>query len=327
MNIGPFLVLILSGLLLVSCPDELPDPQGAAPEIDTESLAKGVGEGQKEDPEPKPKPTSLSEKNGEKSTEPVAEPKRDPVRKAEGGILRNKADGAELVRIPEGYFPLGRDGGPAEEGPAHEAFLAAYYIYRHEVTRAMFARFLNETASPYSGEGLLKAEGGWKPEKDSDDLPQVQVTWDEAAAYAKWAGGALPTEAQWEAAARGTSPGPFPWGAKPVNVGLCNCRGFGPGTLVSIGALPDGQSPFGCLHMAGNALEWCRDTFAEDAYRSRGKTTKNPLHDQPSFSRVLRGGGFVSPPKACTVTSRTGLDPKTRLPWIGFRVVVEKRKE
>jgi formylglycine-generating enzyme required for sulfatase activity len=245
----------------------------------------------------------------------------------ERGLFRNRKDGAVLELIPEGYYPLGRDDGSPAEVPAHEVFLDPYYIYRTEVTRDMYARYLGESGDEYGGKQLKQTGGKWQPRPGEVDLPITELNWEEARAYATWAGGTLPTEAQWEAAARGTSAGPHPWGAESPDGNRCNCRESGPGTLLPAGSLEGGRSPFGCLDMSGNAAEWCLDVFAEDAYAKRGSMERNPVHGGDSFSRVLRGGGYVSPARACSVTTRTGLDPGERLSWVGFRVVLLTKKD
>jgi iron(II)-dependent oxidoreductase len=258
--------------------------------------------------------------------------KRGPVlfsgiRHSAQGIYRNERDAAELAWVPGGFYPIGRDGGRSEEGPAHEVFLSGYYIYKEEVTLEMFVRFLRESGMDWPGESLVRTEDGPAPDPARRRMPVTGVTWEEAWAYASWAGGDLPTEAQWEAAARGPEPGPFPWGTGDPGAKRCNCAEAGRGDLVEVGTLKDGASPFGCLDMAGNAVEWCLDFFLEKAYENRNALAKEPVMLEPTPSRSLRGGGYVSPPAGCTVTSRAGLDPKMRAPWIGFRVVLRPRSD
>jgi iron(II)-dependent oxidoreductase len=242
----------------------------------------------------------------------------------EKGRIVNPKDGAFLVRIPDGYYPMGREGGPKEEVPAHEVFLDDAFLYETEVTRAMYARFLNETKTAYEGEQLARNAGSWSAAEGTSLLPVTNLTWSESRAYAEWAGGDLPLEVQWEAAARGTGEGPFPWGDAPATAERALLGAGKDGAAGPVRALPLGRSPFGCFGMCGNAAEWCRDAFDAGAYGTRGSMARNPWRDDPeAYSRVIRGGGFVSPPKTATVTARTGLDPDVRLPWVGFRVVVE----
>ncbi|MHC4781008.1 MAG: formylglycine-generating enzyme family protein, partial [Planctomycetota bacterium] len=177
----------------------------------------------------------------------------------ERGMFRNDRDDAVLELISEGYFPLGRDAGSEAEGPAHEVFLDSFFLYRHEVTRAMYATYLTRTGREYHGAQLKKTGDKWTPISGESELPLTQLTWHEARAYAQWAGGDLPTEAQWEASARGEGNGPYPWGAELPGEDRCNCKG-GPGKLTPVGTFPRGRSPFGCHDMGGNAAEWCLDT-------------------------------------------------------------------
>ncbi|GEM_PF-2840166 len=258
------------------------------------------------------------------ATDPV--PVRGVRREGEG-VFQNDRDGAGMVWVPPGFYPQGRGEGPPEEGPAHEVFLDGFYLYTKEVTLEMFASFLEQAGLDWPGEGLRRTEDGWAPVEGQGDEPVTGVTWEEATMYAAWAGGSLPSEAQWEAAARGNGSDPFPWGAGPPDESRCNCAGVGPGRPVPAGSRTPGASPFGCLDMAGNAAEWCQDTFRRDAYARRQALSKEPLETAPSTSRSIRGGGFVSPPEACRVTARTGLDPRCRMAWLGFRVVVVPKEK
>jgi serine/threonine protein kinase/formylglycine-generating enzyme required for sulfatase activity len=247
------------------------------------------------------------------------------VRTEKKGVYLYEKVGVEMVRMSGGSYPMGRDGGKAAEGPAHSVSLSPYFIYRTEVTNAMFAKYLNESGKTTAAPGLTREGNAWVPAAGRENEPVTNITWDEAAAYAKWSGGSLPTEAQWEAAARGTGSGPYPWGEAEPDKERCNCRGAGPGALMAATSLPPGASPAGALHMAGNVAEWCSDTFHEDAYKNRKSGDRDPLEARESFSRVLRGGGFQSPPAMCAVYVRIGLAPNTKMPWIGFRVVMPEK--
>jgi serine/threonine protein kinase/formylglycine-generating enzyme required for sulfatase activity len=240
------------------------------------------------------------------------------------GVYFYEKDKVELILVPAGSYTIGRNDGSPDEGPAHTVELSAFYIYSTEVTNAMFAIFLNRTRRDSNATGIRKEKGAFEAQPGKADHPVTGVTWDEARAYAQWAKGDLPSEAQWEAAARGKSAGPFPWGDTPPAPDLCNGRGLGPGATVAVTTLPKGVTPQGLHHMAGNVAEWCLDFFSEEAYKA--KTPKpNPVWEKPSFSRVLRGGGFLTPPKACSVTARIGLDPDTSMAWIGFRVTLKAK--
>jgi len=209
----------------------------------------------------------------------------------------NPRDGAALVWVPAGPFRMGetqlhdayRDGGWQEvlsvawealhgrrtnDAPPHTVDLDGYWLYRTEVTVAQYRRFCRATSR------ALPPAPDWKWQ---DTHPIVNVSWDDAAAYAAWAGAALPTEAQWEKAARGTDGRAYPWGdvwdpAKCVNYAK---------TTHPVGSIPAGASPYGALDMAGNAWEWCADWYDFAYYRTA------PMHNPPGpvtgRARVLRG--------------------------------------
>lgn len=214
----------------------------------------------------------------------------------------NPKDGAVMVCIPEGEFIMGNTQADiaammreneisrrywfAPEQPQHRVYLDGYWIYKYEVTVAQYRKFCKATghnmpASP---------RWGWK-----DNHPIINVSWNDATAYANWAGVRLPTEAQWEKAARGTDGRKFPWGnkwdaskcANSVNIRL---RGPKP-----VGSYPGDISPYGAHDMAGNVCEWCADWFDKKYY---GKSPRrNPTGPASGQVRALRGnswgGGYV----------------------------------
>jgi formylglycine-generating enzyme required for sulfatase activity len=196
---------------------------------------------------------------------------------------------------------MGSDRGEADEKPARKVTLGGYWMYKTEVTVAQYRKYCEAT-----GASMPDAPGwGWK-----DAHPIVNVSWDDAAAYCKWAGVTLPTEAQWENAARGTDGREYPWGnawdaSKCVNsVSPGSARSTAP-----VGSIPSAASLYGCLDMAGNAFEWCADWYAGSAYITAGDL--DPTGPTQGVSRVLRGGSWsdVSPDNfrcACRNSRRPG---------------------
>jgi formylglycine-generating enzyme required for sulfatase activity len=156
-------------------------------------------------------------------------------------------------------------------------------MYKNLVTVAQYRGFCQAT-----GRSMPDAPPwGWH-----DDHPIVNVSWDDAKAYAKWAGVSLPTEAQWEKAARGTDGREYPWG-NDWDASKCRCSKtqFGDaGSTSPVGSYPAGGSPYGCLDMAGNVCEWCADRYGQDYYAS--SPARNPTGPESGDRRVLRGGSW-----------------------------------
>ncbi|MCS6775882.1 MAG: SUMF1/EgtB/PvdO family nonheme iron enzyme [Chloroherpetonaceae bacterium] len=230
-----------------------------------------------------------------------------------------------MVRIEAGPFRMGTNtGGEPDERPGRQVYLPAFWIDVHEVTNGQYRRFCEATGHrppPHWNNGTFPP--------GQEDWPVVYVTWEDAAAYAKWAGKRLPTEAEWEKAARGTDGRDYPWGNTfdPRHAALEEAR-FG-----KVGRFPSGASPYGCLDMAGNVWEWTADWY--DAYPGAprypvtriGPITYSPLsiHYGKKY-KVIRGGGAFEY-YSISNTGRTA-DRARALPFagyigLGFRCVMD----
>lgn len=198
-----------------------------------------------------------------------------------GDTCMNPKDGAVMVWVPAGEFLTGSDCGYLDEKPSHKVYLDGYWIYKYEVTVGQYRKFCQETGRSMP----ITPFFGWK-----DRYPIVNVYWREATDYAKWAGMRLPTEAEWEKAARGPDGRTYPWGSRWDPSSCNNCLS-GQMHPQPVGSYPKGASPYGCLDMAGNVWEWCDDWFSKDYYKT--SPYKNPKGSVSGTYHVLKGGGWI----------------------------------
>ena len=239
-------------------------------------------------------------------------------------------DGALMVLVPAGPFPMGvpkgdRDGG-RDEYPRHEVYLDAYYIDKFEVTNGRYLEFVRATGHrpPQNVKDPSRNlwQGGLIPESIAD-RPVINVDWYDADAYCKWAGKQLPTEAEWEKAARGTDDRRFPWGnVEPTHKHLnYNQRWQGEKTLMPVGSYAAGKSPFGAYDMAGNVWEWVADWYDPLYYEQSPE--RNPKGPELGTHKVLRSSGWeVETPLVRSVT-RVKSDPLNRNHSTGFRCAAD----
>ncbi|MCO6451972.1 MAG: SUMF1/EgtB/PvdO family nonheme iron enzyme [Caldilineales bacterium] len=202
----------------------------------------------------------------------------------------------ELVRVPAGEFLMGSDpkrdkDARSGEQPQHRVYLSEYYIGKYPVTQGQYAAFVRASGH--------KSEGGWEAGSGKDDHPVVRVSWNDAVAFCRWlskASGhaiALPTEAQWEKAARGEDGRIFPWG-DVFDGAKANTEENGNKGTTPVGKYsPQSDSPYGAADMAGNVWEWCTDTYSISVYQGRDKKTVSDPDWQGGVGRVLRGGSWI----------------------------------
>jgi formylglycine-generating enzyme required for sulfatase activity len=212
-------------------------------------------------------------------------------------------DGAEMVLVPSGAFSMG----DTPEFPAHKVMLDAFYIDTYEVTNALYRRFRDATGRA--------APDSWRDSKfNGPTQPVVGVTWDDADTFCTWAGKRLPSEAEWEKAARGTDGRSYPWGNQ-WDVRRTNTFHSGVGRTTPVGSYPTGKSPYGAYDMVGNAAEWVTDWYAKDYYRQSPE--RNPRGPNSGVARVVRGGSWD-----ISTTSPAGRAfklPDERSDRVGFR--------
>lgn len=229
-------------------------------------------------------------------------------------------DGAEMVLIPAGEFWMGCNDKVDrqcrnDEKPGRRVYLDAFYIDRFEVTNSQYERFMKGASQP--------APPFWNSKHlNGAAQPVVAVSWSEAEAYCRWAGKRLPTEAEWEKAARGTDGNRYPWG-DDLDSTKANYASKKAQRTVAVGSYAAGASPYGVHDMAGNVHEWVADWYANDYYKRAA--SNNPKGPDSGQRRVLRGGGWDSSAEYVRSSRRDQFDPESRSSISGFRCVQDVR--
>ncbi|RJP17498.1 MAG: hypothetical protein C4520_16150 [Candidatus Abyssobacteria bacterium SURF_5] len=226
-----------------------------------------------------------------------------------------------MTLVPAGEFVMGSDSEFENERPMRRVFLKEYFIDVFEVTNADYKKFIDATNHPVPFVNAFWAEPfNWRNNTyppGKADHPVTLVSWFDAAAYAKWAGKRLPTEAEWEKAARGTDARIWPWG-NTWNINYCNIRESFINMTQPVHLLTAGKSPYGCCNMAGNVMEWVNDWYFEDYYSNAPQ--KNPPGPHTGTLRVARGGAWDS---NINLYARAGyrhfFEPNEKKASIGFR--------
>ena len=241
----------------------------------------------------------------------------------------SETDGMTQMFVPAGKFMMGYADGWDNEQPVHVVYLDAYWIDQTEVTNEMYAQFLNEMgnqmefgvtwlAASNNDVQIMQSDVKWVVASGKKNYPVIQVNWFGAQAYCEWAGRELPTEAQWEKAARGIDNRIFPWGETVPDCSLTQYAACEEGTI-EVGSLPAGASPYGVLDMAGNVWEWVADWYDRDYYNISPE--ENPENTNNSGGKMLRGGSWIGNYYTVHVTSRFRANPGSSSDTGGFRCV------
>jgi len=225
-----------------------------------------------------------------------------------------------VVYIPKGEFTMGSNDGDSDEKPAHKIYLDGYWIGKYEVTFDQYDQYCNEN-------NIIKPDDeGWSRRK----MPVINVSWNDALEYTKWISRKigltfrLPTEAEWEKAARGNNGRKYPWGNTFFNNGRA-CYNQEGTRSKSIGFYTSSVSPYGLLDMSGNVWEWCLDWYSEKFYTN--SPTRNPNGPFSGSKRVARGGSWKDTIESLRCSNRNKASPIARNNALGFRLCLDIKKK
>jgi len=239
----------------------------------------------------------------------------------------------EMVLVPAGEFVMGSDKkidrvAYRSELPQRRVYLDAFEIGRYEVTALEYLKFVLATGRPPQLD--WRYDGGNFQEAMAHH-PIMHVSWYDADAFCRWAGKRLPTEAEWEKAARGEDGRINPWGNQPaglsrVNFGRTGLSGpvrdrperlllYPP--IISVDKYENGVSPYGAYQMLGNVSEWVADWYDKDYYAAA--PGRNPQGPETGTQKAFRGGGWMDSTTTMRAAMRNGTDPNTKINWMGFR--------
>lgn len=251
-----------------------------------------------------------------------------------GSERTSSADGMVQVYIPAGTFTMGGvdSKASADEKPAHQVSMKDFWMDKVEVTNAMYALCVKAGACRLPVDFKSQTQSSYYGNAQYNDFPVVYVTWLEAKTYCEWTGGHLPTEAEWERAARGDDSRTYPWGDQVPNASWANFSNL-IGDTTRVGSSPAGASPFGVFDMAGNVAEWVNDFYDPNYYASGlSANPTGPGGRTRFFNHVVRGGTFQDVEADIRVSKRAsvlGSNPDALLdspewlgtysPKIGFR--------
>ena len=186
---------------------------------------------------------------------------------------------------------MGSNDGPSDEQPVHTVYLDSFWIDQTDVTNAMYAKCVKAGVCTQPASQSSYTRSGYYGNFEFDNYPVIYVDWNKADTYCKWAGRQLPTETQWEKAARGTDGRTYPWGNDGTNINLLNFNGV-VGDTTAVGQYLNGASIYGALDMSGNVWQWVADWYNDTYYQS--SPSANPLGPDSGQYRVVRGGSWDS---------------------------------
>ena len=240
-------------------------------------------------------------------------PTKAPTLVSEFGIGSTKTsdvDGMEMVYVPAGTFTMGSSDGEDNEQPVHEVYLDSYWMDKYEVTNAQYKKCVTDGSCGIPSSTTDYADSSYA------NHPVAFVSWYDAQDYCTWARRRLPTEAEWEKAARGTDGRTYPWGNESPSASLLNYEFYEGGTTI-VGIYPGGASLYGVLDMAGNVYEWAADWYDAEYYSV--SPDKNPTGPATGDGRVWRGGAWTNEAWYVRAVFRDGRFPLSTYHGGGFR--------
>jgi serine/threonine-protein kinase len=225
-----------------------------------------------------------------------------------------------MVRVPAGVFIMGSNDGQRDEQPVHTVYLDEYWIDKTEVTNGQYAACVDAGVCDPPSDSSSNIRDKYYGHPDFDNYPVIYVSWIDAHTFCTWREARLPTEAEWEKAARGDGGQTYPWGEESIG---CNQANFEPNCVddtSAVGSYPAGASPYGALDMTGNVLEWVADWYGDDYYSS-ADANENPVGPPSGDGRVVRGGSWFMYVRSLRAAGRDLFAPDTRRNNVGFRCV------
>ena len=240
--------------------------------------------------------------------------------------------GAVMVLVPAGQFLMGSDSWSGSEKPVHQVYLDSFYIDQFEVSYSDFVEFLNQVGNQIEGVAgkahwveeddpdlrIHRVDNNWQADPGLENHPMNEVTWFGARAFCEWRGARLPSEAEWEKAARGTDGRTYPWGEMEPTCEMANFAGCYYDS-VPVDSYPDWVSPYGLYNMAGNVHEWTNDWYGEDYYAN--SPTDNPTGPESGDYKVFRGASWFNGNYQTRTTYRYPKLPVLTYKANGFRCV------
>ena len=257
-----------------------------------------------------------------------------PTSEGVGRTMISNKDSMNMVYVGEGEFIMGSNDGDNDEKPVHTVYLDAFWIDQTEVTNAQYQQCVTAGACTKPSSVASYTRSSYYGNDSYADYPVIYVFWNQANDYCQWAGRRLPTEAEWEKAARGTDGRTYPWGntfyGDRVNFCDKNCPfnwkysswDDGYEDTAPVGSYPQGASPYGALDMAGNVWEWVADWYSSDYYSQSPNT--NPQGPSLGTLRLMRGGSWDADGGFLRTANRYLLNPTDSFDSNGFRCALSR---